>query len=531
MKIPNILFLASIILLGLFTVSCEEEKVVRSFYEEADGEGLNESISEYIESRTDTFSRFHKLMKQGKLHWTLTAYNPNGNDYTMFLPTDEAVNRFIENNINYGSFQELMDDKEYVKTLVRYHVVNQSLRRNDFPYGALPDTTLSGDYLTITYTDDLDSTILKVNNIAGIIQPDISLNNGYVHIIDEMLRPVVFNSYEWLSNQPEYSIFTKALEITGLKDTFNLENGSTGSRYPANTLLVESDEVFDNYGINSIEDLKNEYSPDRTNYKSPKNGLYQFVAYHILEGKVFLNNMQGTASNYNTYGDLPVAINGNNLDIRINTGAQNFDTLITENDTTIRNYIKLNYDASNVRTKNGAVHFITDVMEPFTPDLRNRTFQFYEEPLIYEASQVPGTYQFDGEDINKFSVVQWDDVEIMTYIKSSSGIEAWNNDFLEIEGDFQISYQVPKILPGKYTLEIRANDQNINNATIQVYLDGQRIGGNIDLTSDANEYGAYSNYTVGVVNFVNYKKHDLRIETLVPGKFTWDAVNFNVANN
>ena len=162
-------------------------------------------------------------MIAGNLDKTLTAFNPHGDNYTLFLPTNEAFDRFISNSKKYNSFQDLLDDKDYVNELVRYHVVNMALRANDFPYGALPDTTLSGDLLSISYRIHGDTVLPIVNNNASLITYDIELINGFIHIIDEVLEPVVFNNYEWLKLYPEYSIFTMALEMTGLSDTFTVQ--------------------------------------------------------------------------------------------------------------------------------------------------------------------------------------------------------------------------------------------------------------------------------------------------------------------
>jgi uncharacterized surface protein with fasciclin (FAS1) repeats len=507
----------SLLLFIILLYACEEkQQSIKPFYEEEAG-----SISEYISTRKDSFSRFNSLMERGELDITLKAYNPHGNGYTVFLPVDKAFDSFISDHENYNTFQDLLDDQNYLKQLIRYHVVSRALEEKDFPFGALPDTTLSGDILTIGFSGNVDSTIQKVNNSASIIQSDIERSNGYVHIIDQVLNPVTFSSYEWLQTKSEYSIFTAALGFTGLKDTFKLEGSGNELIYPGLTLLVESDEVFNEAGIHSIDDLKNEYSPDNQNYTSYSNGLYQFVAYHILEGKLFLNNLEGKNTNYNTFARFPLSVNATGIDFKINTGVEDFDTLITGNDTTIVDYIKLKYDLSNVTAKNGAIHFIENVMEVYKPNPSEQTFQFYEEPLINEASNRPDEYTF--EDSSQFEVIKWQGVKEIIYVNSPTAISGvMNNDYIQLEGDFSISYEIPKILPGKYRLRIKTNDDFKKNATIQVYLDGAKMGSNLDL-SDGDGFNWYD---VGLVDFLNYEQHNIQIEALISGRFTWDAVQF-----
>ena len=51
------------------------------------------------------------LLKEGKLFGTLYAYNPYGEDYTLFLPTDKAIDEFIQQNQDYENFEE--NDSSY----------------------------------------------------------------------------------------------------------------------------------------------------------------------------------------------------------------------------------------------------------------------------------------------------------------------------------------------------------------------------------------------------------------------------------
>jgi hypothetical protein len=43
------------------------------------------SISQYVEKNREEYSKFHMLMAESKMLNTLYAYNPYGNDYTLFF--------------------------------------------------------------------------------------------------------------------------------------------------------------------------------------------------------------------------------------------------------------------------------------------------------------------------------------------------------------------------------------------------------------------------------------------------------------
>jgi len=504
-RLLNLWFIFTQVAVILICFSCEEDKDIRPFYED------RISITEYISAKQDTFELFSQLLKVGKLEKTLTAYNPAGNDYTLFLPTNEAIESYIEGSDQYAEFSDLISDSAFVYLLVRYHVVNSAMERNDFPFGSLSDTTLSGNLLTMGFKGNIDSLIYLVNNHASVIQTNISATNGYIHLIDEMLIPVVYSTYEWLQQNDEYSIFREALEITGLKDTFNYIE----ERY-INTMLVERNETFFKNDILTVTDLKTRISPDRNDYTSASNDLYQFVAYHILEGKYYLNDFEGTNTNYNTYASSTVSLNGIGIEIRINQG---FGEFIIGADTI--DYIGIDYDNSNISTVNGVVHTIQDLMEFYLPGQVQRTFQFLEEPVIIEASKNPDTYIFRHQE--QFDVLTWEGIEEITYIKSATSNGASNNDYLEFDGEFTIVYEVPEVLPGAYKLQIRAQSGSTGNATIQIYIDDKdQIGTNIDLSSG----NGFQTYDVGLINFVQYEKHEIRIGNLIPGLFVWDYIKF-----
>ena len=385
--------------------------------------------------------------------------------------------------------------------------------------------------LTIGFTGDVDSLVQSVNNYAQIIRPNYELSNGYIHVINEVLKPVIYNSYEWLLQYPEYSIFASALEITGLKDSLETNTNGSANKLPVISLLVESNQVFERNGIQSIDDLIEEYSPNKQDYKNYSNELYQFVAYHFLEGRRFLNDFEGINTNYNTYGSFPLSINGTGIDIQINKGVDIFDSVIVGMDTTIIDFVRINYDQSNVLTKNGAIHFLRNILELYRPTPKFRRFEFYEEPLISAAEKQPNTYIFNRNEDN-FEVISWEGVGIdeILYVKSPANIaEIWNNDYIEIEGDFSIAYSIPRILPGKYMLQLKVNSNDNDNAFIQVYLDGQVIGSNIDLTKNPGA-GDFYTYDIGQVDFTNYEKHIIKIQTVIPGLFSWDGVNFQPTN-
>ena len=510
-----------IVVLSLVILSCNRESE-RIFFEE----DLVE-IADFIVDNKDTYSRFYDIMVTGEMTDPLNAFNPFGEGFTLFLPTDEAFDRFIQNSSKYSSFNDLLDDIDFVRELGRYHLVNREFRTHQFPYGALPDTTATGDLLTIGFSSSLDTTIYKVNNIAPVIEANLEMLNGYIHVISEVLEPVNFTGYEWLQQKEGFSILAEALKIAGLADTLGLFRRAGNNQLVKNeyTILAEHDSIFSRNEIHSIDDLIAKYATPGKDYSDPQNGLYQFAAYHVLEGDFFLVDFENSG-NYNTLGNYPIKII-TGIEIQINNGVDTFAMEYSDMDTTAITHLSLMYQSSNILTKNGAIHFLTEVMELYTDIPRSiRNFGFRDgEPEIQEAFQQRGTKEF--VDPSKLEFIDWSGPETLLYFRSSSESEqAWNDDYLKIEGNFIIEYTMPKILPGKYMLDIRTNARDNKNATVMVSLDNKRIGGNIDLTRGGTNNNPYTEFEIGNVEFTEYTSHTIKIEALIPGILVWDAVRF-----
>jgi len=505
---------------SILLFSCKKDTIETGFFDEN-----VLSIATFLENNQEEYARYWEIIQTTGLFHTLNAYNPNGDGFTLFLPTDDAFDRYIEQNEKYNSFEELLADFDFLWILSRYHLVNRMFLSNEFPYGALPDSTSTGDYLTIGIEVKGDSSHYTVNNVAPLKELDIETTNGYVQVISEVLEPISYNSYEWLKYVEGYSILASAFEYTGLKDTMDIyKTSSTGELVKnAYTVLVEHDSIFHRNGIYTFDDLVDRYHTPGYELDDPDGGLYQFAAYHLLEGSYFLDAFEGS-SNYNSYAVYPVAVSAG-LDIKINTGVDSFRIEISGTDTTLINYIGVYYQESNVNTKNGPIHFVDEIMELYQPGRSDMYFQFMEDPKILEASKNQGTYEFVDKEL--FELIGWDGTEALIYEKGSqSNNRARSGDYIELKGKTTFEYSMPKIMPGRYSVIIRADAYGNDNATIQVRIDGKRVGGNINLTSGGNNTNPFSEFTLGIIEFTSYQGHLFETNALIPGSMKLDYVRF-----
>lgn len=527
----NLLYIIGLIIAGGIFTSCDDTEAEINFKDQA-----KYSVNDYIVAHKTQFSDFLRLLQKSGVDKIISAYNPYDLGYTLFLPTNEAIAAYIQQSGKYNSLDDMLEDTEFVEAFCRYHVVSKAYITDDFPFGAFSAYTLSGDLLTVSFIANNDSSYYNINNQAPVVFSNIETSNGYIHILGKALKPVVYTTYDWLELNEGYSIFKQAVDVCGLKELLSVNiKLSVYNSYPF-TLLLEHDSVFEKQNIKSLQDLQNLVSPGKTNYTDPLNPLYNFVTYHMLTGNYFLDDFEKSSTNYNTYSDIPLNINGTGVDIMVNKAKEVFDTLIVGTDTTIIDYVGVNYDYSNVLTNSGVVHFVDQVLTQKAPNVDRQDYQFYEEPYLGYLRQVPGTYLI--EDSTLLNRVKYTGTDLF-YVAGETSSTAWNDDYLMLNGNFTISYTIPKLVQGTYNVYLRADCLSEFNAVIQVMIDGKPAGGLINLATGGASWDPFyrqdinDTENVGIVlgkfNFIKYEEHTITIKSLIPGRFLLDDITFRPA--
>jgi len=513
------LIIISVFIAGLSLWNCNEPVIQAEFKDM-----LKLTVYDYLVQHKDSFSSFLSILEKAGIDKTMSAYNPNGTDYTLFLPDNKAIEDFVKNNKQFSSLNDLLNDTKYVEAFAKYHIINMGISSNDFPFGAFSQPTLSGDYLTVSFIIEPDTSYYKINNQSAVVKPNIEVSNGYIHVIQSALIPITFTTYNWLEQNKNFSVFKAAVDLTGLKDTLNINKKTDIKKSRPCTLLVEPDSVYNKRNIRSVSDLANMISPGNTNYTNKYNPLYNYVAYHILEESRFLDDFEGVATNYATYSDIPVNINGNGIDLLINKGKEVFKLIIVNKDTTKIDYIGFNYDASNVLTQTGAIHFIDQIMKQYSPSMAIVTYEFFEESVLNEYRLKAGSYLIENPATLNF--IKWTGPDLVFVKTDDTSEPAYNGDYLQIIGDFSISYTIPKIVQGKYKVFLGADAYSQQNALVELFIDGKKTGGLIDLTTGGTSSTPIPRIDLGTVNFIKYDKHVIEVRSLIPGRFKWDYIRF-----
>ncbi len=473
---------------------------------------------------TADYESFNKIVVSGKMADVLSAYNSNGGvGYTLFLPTNDAVAKFINESGRYSTLDALLQDAAYCAEIVRYHLVNGRIPSNEFPNGALADKTISNYYLTIFFREENNAVTYSVNDESKVLTTDIELANGTIHTIDKMLTPVVFTSYQWVEQNSDFSIFTELLTKCGLADTLNaFELDELGREiYNEYTLFAESNSLYAANGIMTFNDLIKAIDASGSgsqDFISNANAVNKYARYHILEKSVFLDEF--VTAVYNTYGNLPVSVDLIDI-LKINTGTTVFDTIFNGTDTVLVNYLQVNLDKSNIVTRSGAIHQLDHLLYPFLPGRKSVTYQFYEEPVINALRNVEGEHTLSVDDLDYISLIG---TKSLLYVKSPTSISGNSNaDYIQVSGDIDFSFQTPKILAGRYTLKVVLQRGYSYLASVQAYVDGTKVGVVIDPTTNST---TFSTYTLGTVEFSAFSPHTVKLSTVIPGRMLIDRIIF-----
>ncbi len=344
----KIRFLSIWLIFNVFLTSCESDSNLPNWV------NVNSlSISQYIEKNRTEFSKFHQILTKGKMLNTLYGYNPNGDNYTLFLPTNEAVDRFISQHEEYENFEALLADTIFVKELTRYHTLNSSVHTDQLPEGALNEKNLTGDRLVFGFLSGENNQFVNVNNSASIVKPNLKMTNGYIHVVSGILQKSEVSGYDWLQSQGDYSILAETVRLAGIK------NRLWWDKY---TIMAEHDSIYHRNGIYRVEDLIDRIATPGLSYSNTSNAFYLYAAYHFLYGEYFLNDFSWGTKKYSTLSGKQLTITVD-AEMKINPNIDIYGYTISKaGDTTFINYIRPVWKSCNIMTQTGSFHTISEMM-------------------------------------------------------------------------------------------------------------------------------------------------------------------------
>ena len=476
--------LISVFFLALFVSGCDEDPVLWEI------ESVEQVIAEYVASNEE-YSEFNGILEVTGLNSLLSVRGP----FTLFLPPDDAMEEYYANQ-GVSSYEDL--SVEFLNDLVRNHMVPARMETGDFGLGAIRELNALGDYLVTEF----EGSDIIVNKHSLIIKRNISAANGVIHKIDRVIDPVTRSVYEYLADNPSYSLFTEGLDRTRLKDTLNIIEFPYGTRMARTrfTVLAVADTTFQRYGISNIDQLIAYFTdaPDSVTYL--ENEFYRYMEYHCLGGTYYLNELETRV--------YPILSYDNNIDVRISDDYKL--NLKTETDT----YTGFIINQSNNPAKNGTVHTVNDLLPVFQPaptQIVHETTDYFD----MRQGDYFGKYYmrwFDGQ--NTFEYIKWEGDYLLYYFKDHDTGKLLNDDCLSMSGWWWVQITTPKIMKGKYNMTANLWSGQTNYA---VYVDGVNTA--LVKSTDPAESTSW-----GEFDWKTTERHTIKVVTKSPGLLFWDTV-------
>ena len=308
--------------------SCDDDPGVENYYT-----STKNYAATFLQNDT-TFSKFIEVLNRAtgehgsyRLMDLLGTYG----SYTVFAPTNEAMNQFLTEK-GVSSVAQL--SKEDCDTLALNHIIEQAFFTTDYNNGTYPTANMLERYLTITCDSDTVSTPgtvklqMRINKSGVISHADDSVMNGVVHVVSKVIGTQNSMVPDMLKQDDNVTLFYEALLATGwssqLQENFmdvEYENEKSSSferdsvdwtndklvvetglewdnvaymkhRYNKFSLFIEPNSVYEANGITNLNEMREYarsiYEPlypedaDIDDETNPRNYLNRFVAYHIL---------------------------------------------------------------------------------------------------------------------------------------------------------------------------------------------------------------------------------------------------------
>lgn len=310
----NIALILALCVLGVVS-SCSDEPDSSNYYT-----FKGEMMGQYLENRPQ-FSEFAQIVKKAGM---MDLFNTYGS-YTCFAPTNDAIDKFLT-----GKGKTSVDELSVADcdTLTKTHLVNNLYTVVDMKDGVLTTPNMNKRYIEVSHgVDEENNAVVFLNRDTHILfeAQDDSVENGVMQPVDGVMESSNNMLTDILKSDSTISIFYKALEGTHLKDSIykyrdeswdptqyeRYKYESDGNQETATvpderkfgyTVFVETDEMLDRkYGIKSLnalylkaceiydatypEDMNQPYH-SFDSISNPKNPLYRYMAYHILDRNV-----------------------------------------------------------------------------------------------------------------------------------------------------------------------------------------------------------------------------------------------------
>lgn len=302
--------------------------------EDADDNGNridpNNSAYDLTESNSD-LSLFNEALLRTSLDATLDSQGI----YTVFAPNNAAFMQFLTAN-GFADIATVPVDQ--LRTILLYHIIVSRLETDVITSGYIKTLGKDEEIESLDLFVDASSPIV-LNGSATALQEDIFVDNGVVHIIDEVLALPTLTTL--IDANPGFSNLSSGLSITGLDTTLSSQVGTMQAPF---TVFAP-----DNEGFQALVDLDATDDLDTIQDILDLTNLSDILLYHVLGNDRLRAGEISNGLSVNTIVGNPFIIDTSTGSIQFTDGAMT-PVIISSTDVT---------------AINGVLHTIDIVARPF----------------------------------------------------------------------------------------------------------------------------------------------------------------------
>ena len=239
----------------------------------------------------------------GNTGWVGGVDLAGNEEYTVFVPTDAAVNDLME-LMNLSQF-DMLAFYDMIPALA-YHIVPGIYMANDLENGMLLPTA-EGQSVAISIGD-----AGAMVDDANIIYADITAFNGVIHVIDDILAPAGYpgaTTWDVIVQSPDHTILEQALLAEGLDEALRgqpILNDNEPAEGPF-TVFAPTDDAFfalaEANGFESVDALLSSQFIDDILDAHIVPGVYESV--DLFDGM--------NLSSYNNSGTVNIAVDDDGI--------------------------------------------------------------------------------------------------------------------------------------------------------------------------------------------------------------------------
>ena len=480
-----------------------------------------ETVASLCENTPGRFSIMSRVLKESGQETLLATYG----HYTAFLPNDSAFTQWLKEKGT--TLDQLTVDEK--RDMVFNHIirsVNVDYLTKDFQEGALPVTNMNGRYMVIGYELDgaTERNTIIVNRTGRIVEPDIEVHNGVVHVIDHVLVPSDETLGALLDQMPDFSIFAEALRLTHLNDsmteTYDMsfvnpfttefvnvvgyKMKTLQQRRLGYTVFAEPDEVLHAEGIKNIDDLtrlaRSYYgTDDADDPTSRRNALNRFVSYHLLDRQMSTNTLiyQGRNTSMTAmdkrYEYYETMLENRLIEVKAGNKINMQRT---------GSYIGIDESRSNISGMNGFIHRLTDLLvydeNIMQLDVLNKRIRFDDYSVAPELTNNNIRWNLINLDGFGGYTMAPDYCGNHLRFNADSKIIMWASEWwtahqadeISVRGWYDFTMRMPPVPPGTYEIRLGYRAEPWRGIA-QLFVDGEIIGIPVDLsyTGDMPQIG------------------------------------------